>query len=52
MMVWYGEHGQSEDKWGKLHGPPGQWGAGEYYHAEVHTGTFPTCGTNNQPHGF
>ena len=22
MMVWHGEHSQSEDKWGKLHGPP------------------------------
>ena len=24
-MVWHGEHSQGKDKWGKLHGPPGQW---------------------------
>ena len=41
MMVWHGEHSQSEDKWEKLHGPPRQWGAGEYYHLKVHKGTFP-----------
>ena len=27
MMVWHGEHSQSEDKWGKLQSPPRQWGA-------------------------
>ena len=27
MMVWHGEHSQGKDKWGKLHGPPGQWSA-------------------------
>ena len=32
MMVWHGEHSQGKNKWGKLHGPPRQWGAGEYYH--------------------
>ena len=52
MMVWYGDCGQGEGKWGKLHGPLRQWGAGEYYHTKVHKGTFPTSGTNNQPHGF
>ena len=25
MMVWHGEHSQSENKWGKLYGPPRQW---------------------------
>ena len=34
-MIWYREHGQSEDKWGKLHGPPRQWCTGEYHHAGV-----------------
>ena len=47
MMVWHGEHSQGKDKWGKLHGPPGQWGAGEHYNSEVHKGTFPTSRTNN-----
>ena len=32
-MVQYRECGQSEDKWGELHGPLRQWGAGEYYFA-------------------
>ena len=32
MMVQHRECSQSEDKWGKLHGPPIKWGAGEYYH--------------------
>ena len=26
---------KSEDKWGKLHGPPRQWCTGEYHHTEV-----------------
>ena len=47
MMVWHGEHSQGKDKWGKLHGPPGQWGTGEHYNTEVHKGTFPTSRTNN-----
>ena len=47
MMVWDRECGQSEDKWGNLHGPPRQWCAGEHYYTEVHKGTFPTSGTNN-----
>ena len=42
-MVWHGEHSQSENKWGKLHGPSRQWRAGEYYHPKV---------TNNQSYGF
>ena len=46
-MVWYGEHGQSEDKWGKLHGLTGQWGTSEHYHPEVCKGTFPSSGANN-----
>ena len=46
-MVWDREYGQSEDKWGKLHGPPGQWCTGEYHHAEVCKGTFPTNGTDH-----
>ena len=25
MMVWHGECSQGKDKWGNLHGPPGQW---------------------------
>ena len=52
MMVWHREHSKYENKWGKLHGPPRQWGAGEYYHPEVHKGTFSTCGADNQPYGF
>ena len=52
MMVWPGEHSQSENKWGKLHGPSRQWHAGEYYHPKVHKGAFSTHGTNNQPYGF
>ena len=51
-LVWDRECGQSKDKWGKLHGPPRQWCTGEYHHTEVCKGTFPTSGTNNQPHGF
>ena len=47
MMVWHGEHSQGKNKWGKLHGPPRQQGAGEYYHPKVHKGTFSTHGTNN-----
>ena len=35
MMVWDRECSQSEDKWGKLHGPPRQWCTGEYYYAKV-----------------
>ena len=35
MMVWDRECSQSEDKWGKLHGPPTQWCTGEYYYAKV-----------------
>ena len=47
MMVWYGEHSQGKNKWGKLHGSTRQWGAGEYYHPKVCEGTFSTHGTNN-----
>ena len=47
MMVWDREHGQSEDKWGKLHGPPRQRCAGEHYYIKVCKGTFPTSGMNN-----
>ena len=45
-MVRYGECGQIKDKWGELHGPLRQWGAGEYYHTEVCKRTFPTSGTD------
>ena len=34
-MVWKRECSQSEDKWGKLHGPPRQWCTGEYHHTKV-----------------
>ena len=34
-MVWNRECSQSEDKWGKLHGPPRQCCTGEYHYAEV-----------------
>ena len=51
-MVWDRERGQSEDKWGKLHDPPRQWCTGEYHHAEVREGTFPTRVTDHQPHGL
>ena len=47
MMVRHGEHSQGKDKWGKLHGPPRQWGAGEHYNTEVHKGTFPISRTDN-----
>ena len=47
MMVWHGEHSQGKDKWGKLHGPPRQQGAGEHYNTEVCKGTFPISWTNN-----
>ena len=52
MMVWHGEHSQGKNKWGKLHGPPRQWGTGENYHPKVRKGTFSTHGTDNQPYGF
>ena len=34
-MVWDQKCSQSEDKWGKLYGPLGQWCPGKYHHAEV-----------------
>ena len=52
VMVWDWECSKSEDKWGKLHGPLGQWCPGKYHHAKVHKQSFTTSGTNYQPHGF
>ena len=36
VMVQDRKHSQSEDKWGKLYGPLGQWCPGKHHHAEVH----------------
>ena len=52
MMVWHGKHSEGKNKWGKLHGPPRQWGTGEYYHPKVHKGKLFTCGTDNRPDGL
>ena len=35
VMVQNRKHGQSEDKWRKLHGPLGQWCTGKYHYAKV-----------------
>ena len=35
MLVWDRECSQSKDKWGKLHGPPRQWCAGEYHYTKA-----------------
>ena len=33
-MVWGQKCSKSEDKWGKLYGPLGQWCPDKYHHAE------------------
>ena len=35
VMVWDRKCSQSEDKWGKLHGPSRQWHPGKHHHTEV-----------------
>ena len=40
-MVWHGKCSQGKNKWGKLHGPPGQWGTGEHYHPEIKEHSLP-----------
>ena len=47
MMVRHRKCSQGKDKWGKLQGPPRQWGTGEHYNTEVRKGTFPISRTNN-----
>ena len=41
-----------KDKWGKLHGPSGQWCPSKHHHTKVCKSTFSTSGTSHQPHGF